>query len=195
VGALGVRRLSWAGALCALSLLAGGRPAAEPQGPRIDYYQVFGSTISEVQESLHRLRPTVNGRRFAAVTRWNIRWDHTTAMGEAGCALAPVRVTLNVYTIAPQWSRPRMAALDLVQRWRNYEVALLVHERGHYDIAAAGALAIENALKALPPAAECVQTEHLADAAGHRLLADIHEKQRLYDLETEHGHRQGARFP
>jgi len=45
---------------------------------RLNYYQIFGSTATELRSQMNQYGPPdpKTGRRFDAYTRWNVRWRY-----------------------------------------------------------------------------------------------------------------------
>jgi predicted secreted Zn-dependent protease len=179
--------------LAAWTVLAGVLDAAE----RTQTYDIAGDSATELRESLNRRRPVASdGLPHDAITVWNIRWRYTTAPSPGGCAVTSFDVSLDVVTTMPRWvDEADASSSSLVERWRTYRAALLVHEDGHKRIATEAAVAIRKVRDTAAPQPSCADVSRLIAGAASRLLDEYREKERRYDVETDHGRTQGARFP
>jgi predicted secreted Zn-dependent protease len=165
-------------------------PTIEPidiPNAAIVYYDISGSTESELRAQLDALGPTgYDGYKGDATTNWFISWDWP-GYGNSVCDLSAATVSLTVEVTFPRWTPPEDAGTDLVDRWAGYTRRLAEHERGHVDFVAANYESVTDAIKA----ATC----ETAEAAAQEALASIRQHDTDYDAETDHGATQGAVFP
>jgi predicted secreted Zn-dependent protease len=163
---------------------------------QLKYYDITGSSATQLRESLDRQRPVgPDGMPHDAVTLWNIRWQYRTPTSADTCAVISFETSLEVVTILPRWTNEKDAESSLVARWRDYYAKLLDHENGHKAIATATAAALRDAGTKAPSHSSCVELARSIDSVGTAILEESRQKQRQYDTETEHGRTQGARFP
>jgi predicted secreted Zn-dependent protease len=87
----------------------------------------------------------------------------------------------------PRWVPPKTASPGLVAKWANYTHALAEHEKGHVDFVVANYRSVAKAIKS----ATCGTAETAAQAA----IDPIRQHDIDYDVVTDHGATQGARFP
>jgi len=160
------------------------------------YYEISGSSVTQLRESLNQKRPVSrDGTPHDANTAWDIRWRYTTRELPSMCAVKSFDVSVEIAMTVPKWVNEADAPSSLVERWRNYYAALLVHEDGHKAIASAAAAAIRRLGATVSPQPSCAEVARVIDRAATSVLDDYRQKERQYDAETDHGRTQGARFP
>ncbi len=154
---------------------------------KISYYDVSGSTESEIREHLNALSPTgPDGYRGDALTTWDIRWTWE-GYGSETCALKSVTVTYDIHIQFPRWTPSGEVSPELVTKWNNYILALVKHEKWHVD----------NVVTNLPKVVSAIRqgTCTTAEATGQAILTGIRKNDLDYDTRTNHGETQGAVFP
>ncbi len=180
---------------CALLVLGPGcdphppRGAAEGdpgiRGAAVAYYDIVGSTASELRRQMDLLGPSDAGLRVDAYTAWYIRWNwpgHGTPDGDPSRATTSIQITVTL----PRWANPAGADPALLKRWDEYRQALARHEQGHVEIVTRGYSEVLRAIRDANGAT--------AEQAAQQALARIREAERVYDEETRHGATQGATF-
>lgn len=152
---------------------------------RIDYYELSAGSAAALREEMDRVGPAdpQTGKRHDAYTSYNYRWRLRSTPN--GACEAEVRETYAV-------TFPRLSAASVLrgrdrQKWDAYLVALDEHEAGHLARAAAVLPALRRALAS--------GTCENADSRARQVLDAMHARQRVFDEETRHGMRGGARFP
>lgn len=181
--------------LAALAMLLFGQVPSVPRVvERTEYYDVTGSTEHELRAVMDRRRPKDSaGERHDAVTNWDVHWKYRYVTVTDGCALASLATTLDVVTIFPRWSNRQSGALT--QRWDKYVAALEAHESEHMQIALRAARIIHERLSTLEEERTCLLLKASIDSKGQALLDQLRREEAEYDLRTQHGASQGARFP
>lgn len=163
---------------------------------RVEYYYVAGGSAPQLRAELNRLRPAdADGRRHDARTRWGVHWRFTTRRSVTGCEVASFVVTFESVTTLPRWTNERDGTPALVAQWRAYEAALTQHEEGHKRIGQLAAQAVRDAGAGVPPQTVCAQLGPIVNSRANAVLEEYRRKDRQYDAETNHGMKQGARFP
>jgi predicted secreted Zn-dependent protease len=151
------------------------------------YYDVGGTTAAQIRARLNARAPkSPDGFRGDAFTRWQFRWSWP-GYGGANCQLSKAVVTLRVVVSFPRWTHPKVASAAVAADWARYSRALARHEQGHVDYAVTHQQSVVRAVKR----ASCGS----ADAAARTQLNLIRKHDVAYDLATQHGATQGARFP
>jgi len=153
----------------------------------ITYYDIFGSTESELRAQLDVLGPVdYQGYKGDANTKWFIGWNWP-GYGSSSCDLSQASVSYEIEVTLPRWQPPAEASPALVAKWAAYIHALAEHEKGHVD----------NIVNSYPTVADAIMqaTCDTADAAASAALDPIRQRDADYDNETSHGATQGARFP
>jgi predicted secreted Zn-dependent protease len=194
------------GGLAAVFLLASATPmqaqSADPQGvpPGMTTtaeevrYEVFGTTPTELRQSMRDRGPLEQGRRWDGYTNWRVGWTYRYAMRSGTCEITEVEVAYSSRVVLPEWRAPSGTSVDLRRDWNRYLAALRTHEEGHVRIGADAAREILAGIGALT-APSCTDMSARADRLGHRTLDEFRARQRAYDAETGHGRTQGAVWP
>ena len=118
----------------ALLGLAGPVHAAEP---RIETYDVRGSTYAELIASMRRNAPFVErtGQRHYGVTEVGFSPSWTFQPLSRGCELVSARVDLRLTMVLPRWVGRETADPALFARWTRLRDDIERHERLHADVA------------------------------------------------------------
>ena len=154
-------------------------------------YTVYGQSRAELKRSLHARGPQ-SGRH--ARTLWRITWRYPLAQSLQGCTTGQVAVIADVTYTLPQWQPTGPIPQSLADRWRRYWHYLVHHEDGHRDIAIRAGEEVKTRLEAIAPASSCDQLRERADHLGRSIVARYRLLEDNYDLRTNHGATQGARF-
>lgn len=148
----------------------------------VQLYDVSGSTESEIRTQLSAYGP--NG--YDAYTKWYVRWDWP-GRGTATCRLQEAEVSYEITVTFPHWTPTADASPELVAKWNGYLYALGLHEKRHVD----------NVVSRFPTVIAAIKggTCLSAEAAAQGVLEQMRQFDSQYDLDTDHGRGQGARFP
>ncbi len=154
----------------------------------IVYYEIAGSTESEMREQMNRLRPKSKNDTvdYDAHTEWTFSWGWP-GRGTTDCDLSRAFVLYRITVTLPHWTPPEDAPEALLQKWEKYMQALMAHEKGHVDNVVAHYTAVVAAIKK----ADCATAEENARA----VLDQIRQQEEFYDAVTSHGLSRGALFP
>lgn len=154
---------------------------------KITYYNISGSTETELRDQMNALAPTgLDGYRGDALTNWYIRWTWD-GYGTEDCDLRTAKATYDIKVTMPRWLPPQEASSALVEKWNAYILALAAHEKGHVDNVIANLPSVINAIRR----ADC----STAEARAQEVLNGIRQNDIDFDARTEHGTTQGAQFP
>jgi len=185
--------------LIAAAAMTDMRPAqAEPiVSETIIYYDVSGADAREVRESLNRNRPTseADGKRHDAYTQWYVSWKYQYRLQKAGCAIVSVSTEVKTTITFPRLKADTTTPEPLKSSFARYVNDLMLHEKGHVQIALDIARRIETGIRALPSQSNCDTLQEAANTFGHALLKEANQADIDYDMRTGHGATQGARFP
>ncbi len=164
---------------------------------KFEYYDVTGKTALEIRASINRLGPTskLDGRRYDALEKANVRWRYTYANTRTGCRIATVSVQAEITVTLPRLARARGTPASVVSAFEKYAEKLLAHEKGHVQIERDVARRIEDGIRKLPPQRTCDQLGRTANALGNSLIREGLRLNAEYDARTRHGRAQGVRFP
>jgi predicted secreted Zn-dependent protease len=188
-------------ARCLAVLLSASASAAELEAPEIrdtiEYRDISGNSEDALASALKQVGATSkNGDRFAASTRWQLRWNFRVEQhpGES-CELASAKTELDVHMTLPRWMPPQNASPGLVKRWNTFADALRKHEDGHRDLAIEAARVVVDRAGKAPAQRDCATLKKNLGRIADDTLREYKDKESSYDVTTMHGQTQGATFP
>ena len=156
----------------------------------------MGNTADELDFYMRSFGPVdTTGHRWFALTDPKFNWDYACRCTDGGCATGPVTVTVTLDYTIPTWEPPTEADPDLVERWKNFQRALVLHERGHGELASACGQQLGEAFVALVAQATCAAVDSAVGAASSPIFAECRAAQRQYEDETRHGQSVGVLWP
>jgi predicted secreted Zn-dependent protease len=170
--------------------LASGEPAVNLQ---TKYYHITGQSVRELRHSMSGQRP--KGQTHDALTTWNISYTYSWQQVNGGVVIQNPKVSVTIITTLPNWSAPKDADPLLVERWRTYLRALQHHENGHASIGTQAAREVEKHLGALPRQPNVEALKQAIETTSQQIIAAAREREKQFDLQTQHGMKHGARFP
>ena len=113
------------------------------------YYDISGSTASELRESMDKLRlrdPNDGNKAVDSFTAWFLVW-YWLGEGTGWCNLSVVFVAYKVIVIMPRWTPPANASPKLIDQWEKYIQSLTIHEKGHVDNLVNNYLGVKTAIQ------------------------------------------------
>jgi predicted secreted Zn-dependent protease len=174
--------------------------AAELEAPdiqdSIEYRDITGSSADALAAALRQVGASnENGDRFAASTRWQLRWNFRVEQHPgANCVLASAKTELDIHMTLPRWMPPKNASPVLVKKWNTFADALRKHEDGHRDIAIEAARVVTDRAGAAQSEADCATLKKRLERIADDTLREYKDKESSYDVTTLHGQTQGATF-
>jgi predicted secreted Zn-dependent protease len=175
-----------------------GAPPAKPIFVRVvlttNYYAVTGSSPHEIWHAMVEARPWKTNHNYSATTTWVARSQYRFDAGEDGFRLVKYDEETKVTVTLPRWTPPPDASPETVRRWTKFINALALHENGHVNIACQATGELMREMGALGTFASRQELREAARDTENRVLDKYRERERAYDLETQHGVLQGARF-
>lgn len=133
----------------------------------------------------------VNGKTFYAFTDTYVRWHYWWNETKTSCAINKVSTAVDVTYTMPELNE-NLASLETRHVWKKYYASLILHEKGHADIAIEAALAIEKSLLNMPSSRNCRLLSQQANSRAEKVLEGYRPQHKVYDRETDHGYTQGA---
>lgn len=174
--------------------VAGGGVTPDPAihvRERVVHYDVQGTTVDEILESLHHGALVTPDGRFQGLTHWNVRWRYRWAPRAGGCAIVDTDVYLALTITLPRWTSSGDVAPEVERWWRRLISSLELHEAGHRDIGVRAANEVLSTLQGLRTAT-CAGIRDEANARGRWALERHRRMSRDYDERTRHGRGQGV---
>ncbi len=179
-----------------ISISAATRLAAEPS-ISIDknYYYISGMTEAEIRDDLIRNSPaSKNGKKLAAYTTWFVTWSYITDISDGLCAISDAETDVKITFILPELEDTESIPDEVLQKWENFETALLHHENGHKSFGVKAAEEIEETIMNMAGRESCEQLDSAAQRIGKDILRKYRKLEIDYDRKTNHGITQGAIF-
>lgn len=163
-------------------LLAACSPFGERTTFSIQYYSISGKTFEELDQQIKLHGPNVLGvGKALASTDLRITPKLYMDYVKGGCAITRSRFSVNARVTLPRHSDENSLKKELAQAWGNLEEYARIHEAVHLAIADRYALRMEQAVAALPPAADCSKAKENAKAAFSALFEQHHQEQLAFD--------------
>jgi len=157
----------------------------------VEEYVVDGATPRQIRDDMNAKRRGT----FDAHTAWRVQWEFPRDLTEpARCRLRAPSIALRVTRVMPKLGPSASRDPVLAQHWARYLSALASHEAGHRDIGAAAANDILEALEAFSGTA-CSLAEVEASSCATSIIEEYQRIDAQYDRTTNHGMKDGARFP
>jgi len=184
------------------TLPAADRPSGKLTAKRdVQYYNIHGRTPNALRKALDAQGPMGpdGKKRFIARTDWTLqwtyKWDGKLAKQAGFFRLSEWTVDVKSTIILPRWVELEEAKPFDQRRWQIYMARLKLHENGHAKLAE---LAGDAANKAFANLKVYPSSEKLKEAVRLKAqeILKLHRAMELeYDQKTDHGKKQGARFP
>ena len=177
---------------------------SSPTAPKVEIdetiktqtYLIVGNTSEEINLDLDKKRVAATGESFDGLAQWTVSWNYQYHPTERGCEIKPgtLKVSLTGQITIPEWHPPQNADPELVNRWNLYINRLHAHERRHISHGRAAAEKVHTELTLLT-APTCDQFNALAEQSS-QLIMDVYiQRDKDYDLETQHGQTEGIIRP
>jgi predicted secreted Zn-dependent protease len=175
---------------CYWSLMSMGF-ALDDDGPLFSYYIAAAVPNESLQSILNAASPfRHDGRVFFGHTDWHVQWYMRWSEGPQGsCKITEVNTKINGTIILPKLVNATTAQQE---RFNALLAALRVHEMGHYEIARRAAADIESGILSMPQMNTCAALQAAANERGTETLDQYKAIERKYDVDTDHGRKQGA---
>jgi predicted secreted Zn-dependent protease len=184
--------------LAALGLLLATAFAAAAQNNvtlRTNYYPVTGATAREIRQSMNAARPGGRAAKTDALTTWTIERQSKVEASNGEYRLTSFRTDTRISITLPLWYRPTNAVPAVQSAWSNYFIALQKHEQGHADLALAAATKLHECIPTLGADSSADRLRQRIKETGDAILQQHRQQEADYDRRTEHGRKDGARFP
>lgn len=145
-------------------------------------YRVSGNTIQAVVKSMKRNGPRseLHGRRALAMADYSY-WPKVQLEQKKGlCRVSHATVSMRIYYVLPQLSRPQSLSRSHRSRWRRISSMITRHERQHGRLYRQFARQLQAALSKMPPRQSCAQLRSKQRQLTRRLeQANIHRNRRF----------------
>ena len=182
-------------------------PAADRAGGKltvkreIQFYDIRGRTLNDLRKAMATQGPlNSDGKtRFDGRTDWTLQWTYKwndkLAKPAGLYRLSEWTVDVKSTIIFPRWVELDEANPLEQRRWKIYLARLKLHENGHAKLAELAGDAANKAfanIKVYPSSAKLKEAVRLK---AQEILKLHRAMDQEYDQKTDHGKKQGARFP
>jgi predicted secreted Zn-dependent protease len=158
-----------------------------------EFYDIDGSTSEELRAQMKRKGTHWNdGKIYAALTTWDIRYHYDIESKDGKYALRAVRASVDIAFHLPRLMPSPKTPDQLKASWHEYYEHLLTHEHGHRDLSVE---MTRDMCRRLSELGEFTDRAALEDAAKSLIKGDfkkLNQAQVEYDEDTHHGIKQGA---
>jgi predicted secreted Zn-dependent protease len=152
-------------------------------------YPVRGQDYASLVKSL-----AVNGPKgFHGLASWNVVYQYTTRITGNACRFDSIKLIVKGEILMPKWTDEDTAPPALRQRWADYYSALQQHEEGHLQHGNELASLVQEKFLGYGDFA-CDQANTVAKSEFDKLYTNLKNRDKEYDMRTQHGATQGARF-
>ncbi|MFK5979098.1 MAG: DUF922 domain-containing protein [Rhizobiaceae bacterium] len=169
-----------------LSSLAGCTYVGERTQLSVGYYDIKGTSFSELDQQILLHGPTVEGvGKALAATKIKMVPDIRFAQKDGKCFLTKTRVNVQARVTLPRLANRRQLKKSLQRAWRNLEEYARLHEAVHVAIADHHALEIEKSLATLQPANDCDTLKISARSLAAKMLEKHEQEQLKFDAKEK----------
>lgn len=160
-----------------------------------DYYDITGMSETELRRQMDVNGYLWNdGKRYAGMTFWNVRWMTYPRMIKESCAVDKIEATVDVNFRLPRWVNNSIASPNVQNWWTWYYAGLLKHENGHRDLGVEAAREVQRKIAEVQPHKTCKELYETANKVGNRVLEKYKQLERDYDARTKHGLEQDTAY-
>ena len=174
-------------AFLAFLVLHVGTAGADTPSYKIVHYDVSGKTKRDIERSLQKEAPRLNGQIGWGRTDFLYTADWKTVYLNGGYTAVNVKVRTDIRIRMPRWANYANASPCTKKAWDYLQSSLLRHELGHVDIASGLDKEIERRISALMSFSTEEALEKAAMSAQRKAMDENAAKQRKYDRITAHG--------
>jgi predicted secreted Zn-dependent protease len=159
------------------------------------FYQISGNDPESVRQEVQIKGPRGrDGTGYHASTQWNLKWGYRWIESASRCRISSVEVDIDVTYQLPELVNRSQLPESFLQRWDRYYQALYRHEQQHKDYGVKAAQELEQTLldTSLRP---CSSLESDLTARAQAVLDKYQQLEHQYDVETDHGIKEGIVLP
>ena len=148
----------------------------------LDYYQVGGTTLKQIDQEIKNKGPKINGSNHAiAVANIKMTPDVSFVPTPNGCAVKRARIKVRAIVVLPHWKNRNKANKKLGQTWDSLDRYTRLHEATHVAIADKHARRLEKNLEAISVRRSCEAAGKLAKKTIARAMKKHEHEQSSFD--------------
>ncbi len=166
--------------LCLVAL--GGCSMTSKTVVTLDYYQVGGTTLKQIDQEIKNKGPKLNGTKHAvAIANIKMTPDVSFIRTPKGCAVRRARIKVRATVILPRWKNRKNADKKLGQTWDNLDRYTRLHEATHVAIADKHARRLEKDLETISIRRSCEDAGKLAKKIIAKAMKKHEREQTKFD--------------
>jgi predicted secreted Zn-dependent protease len=157
------------------------------------YYDIDGVTPADLLSQMkHNGTKWSDGKIYAALTTWNIRYDYDITLLNGRYYLGSIKTKVDIVFHLPRLVPSAKTPDQLATTWKTYIGNLTNHEVGHRDLAVSAGQEIYQILASIGSSTNKSELDQEAKRLVEAKLQRLKKAQVEYDAETHHGKTQGA---
>jgi predicted secreted Zn-dependent protease len=157
-----------------------------------NFFTVTGTNRADLMASKLEARPWKTKMPYDATTEWRIHWNCKYSPRGGQYRLDALEIQTVVAVTLPRWIPPVDADSRLIRRWNQYVNDLGTHEQGHVALARQATAEFQRQAAVVPGYSSGAELTGALDRISKQVVELYRQKERDYDLETEHGFLQRA---
>ena len=167
----------------------------------VQHYDIHGRSPNELRKAMDAQGPMnpAGGKRFDARTDWTLqwtyKWDSKLAKQARIYRLSEWTVDVKSTIIFPRWVELDEANPLEQRRWQVYSARLKLHENGHAKLAERAGDAVNRAFANIKVHPSSEKLKEAVRLKAQEILKLHRAMEVEYDQKTDHGRKQGVRFP
>ncbi|MBP1850991.1 DUF922 domain-containing Zn-dependent protease [Rhizobium halophytocola] len=153
----------------------------------VSYFSIGGHTAEDLDRELQTAGPFTNSTnsRHPGATKIKFDGELNYVQKNGRCSIGTIKVIVKAHMILPRWKYRRHATKDLAMIWDALSSDIERHEARHAEIAKQHAHWLDNALRALPPMANCsVLQDKVAQISDEAIAAHDKDQMRFDRVEA-----------
>lgn len=159
------------------------------------YFPVTGTTILDLHNFLVNKGPDLEtGHKGVANCRMGYEWTPhiSSSQKSSQCRIDQVELLGKIECNYPKWDPPAGATQETKDKWGTYMKGVRMHEQGHIDIDKKSLNSMFEQLKAITTKPTCDEIRSEVVKIGNDIKEKTNKENLDYDLETQHGEKQGV---
>jgi predicted secreted Zn-dependent protease len=150
-------------------------------------YDVAGTTLEEIADSLDANAPQLEGGPAFGLTEYSYGLDGSFCTTATSCNLGEITISADVVVTLPNLTTYDELGADLAQLWSDYFGQVAVHEDRHVRILEEGLDEVRRQLLLLGEEPGCDALDHEIDKVWALTAGQIEQRQRAFHIADAQG--------
>ncbi|MDC0253542.1 DUF922 domain-containing Zn-dependent protease [Bacteriovoracales bacterium] len=156
------------------------------------YYDVKGTTLEEIKESMNQQRK-IHAKGKDAYTKWSVRFNFKKRKDGGNCTMERVDVSITSTTMMPRLINLEELSPELQDKWKVYLKNQLKHQMMQEEFAVKAKKELKEMLLAMKEV-DCSKLNRDANTLGDSIVQKYGEFRDAYNKKTDYGVKNGAIF-